>query len=185
MADGGASTLYYFAVAAAAAGAVVEGENARRQELERSRILEAELRSSELLALDEENQRLIDLRFANEEILAMAGGVFAYASASLTAARKFNFRMFGEDSANAALNLATNRASTSARIRIHNANAGVFRTVGILNAVSTVAGGLSKGGLFDKPGTKLPTGGAGGANATKGIGHLDLPGANPANGMLG
>jgi hypothetical protein len=172
----GGEAVYYIAVAAMAAGAIVEADNANIEALERARILEAELKAEELRALDQENERLINLRLANDLISVNAGGVGAYSSPSLMAARKFNFRMFAEDQAAAQLNLATTRASTSAQIRIFNRNARVALQTGILSAVSTVGMGMSKGSLLDKPGAKaLPTGGAGGANATKGIGHLDLP----------
>jgi hypothetical protein len=182
----GGEVVYYVAVAAAAAGALVEADNANIEALERARILEQELKTEELRALDQENQRLIELRLANDLISVNAGGVDPYASPSLVAGRKFNFRMFSDDQAAAQLNLGTIRASTSAQIRIFNRNARVALQTGILSAISTIGFGAAEGGLLGKPKPpKIPTGGAGGANATRGIGHLDLPGANPANGILG
>ena len=167
-------TIYYVAVAAMAAGALVEADNANIQALERARILEQELKTEELRAIEQENERLIELRLANDDILLRSGGVDPYASASLVAARKFNFKTFSDDQAAAQLNLSTTRASTSAQIRIFNRNARVAIQTGILSAISTVGMGLSKGGLLDKPSTGVLNVGEGGANATKGIGHLDL-----------
>ena len=178
----GGEAVYYIAVAAAAAGALVEADNANIEALERARILEQELKTEELRALDEENQRLIDLRLANDLISVNAGGVGAYSSPSLMAARKFNFRMFDQDQQNAQLNLATTRASASAQIRIFNRNSRVAIQTGILSAISTVGMGLSKGALLKKPSgaLKVPTGGAGGINATHGVGILDTPGGTGA-----
>ena len=178
----GGEAVYYIAVAAAAAGALIEADNANIEALERARILEQELKTEALRAIDEENQRLIDLRLANDLLTVNAGGIGAYSSPSLVAARKFNFRMFAEDQANAQLNLATTRASTSAQIRIFNRNARVALQTGILSAVSTVGMGLSKGALLKKPSgaLKVPTGGAGGINATHGVGILDTPGGTGA-----
>ncbi len=172
----GGEAIYYIAIAASAAGALIEADNANIQALERARILEQELKTEELRALDEENQRLRDLQLANDLIGVNAGGVLAYASPSLMAARKFNFKLFAEDQANAQLNLATTRAGTSAKIRIFNRNARVALQLGILGAISTVGLGLSKGGELFKPKGKVLKVGKGGANATKGVGHLDLPG---------
>jgi len=149
----GGEAVYYIAVAAMAAGALIEADNANIEALERARILEAELKAEALRALEQENERLINLRLANDEILAMAGGVDPYASPSLVAARKFNFKTFAEDQASAQLNLSQIKATGSAQIRIFNRNARVAIQTGILGAISTVGMGLSKGSLLDKPTT--------------------------------
>jgi len=154
----GGEAVYYIAVAAMAAGALIEADNANIEALERARILEAELKAEELRALDEENERLINLNLANQELLAGAGGVGAYASPSLMAARKFNFKTFADDKAAAQLNLATTRASTSAQIRIFNRNARVAIQTGILSAVGTIGMGMTKGAELFKPATGTATG---------------------------
>ena len=90
----GGEAIYYIAIAASAAGALIEADNANIQALERARILEQELKTKELLALDEENQRLRDLQLANDLIGVGAGVVLADASLSLMAAGPLNFKMF-------------------------------------------------------------------------------------------
>jgi len=142
--DGGAT--FYIAMAAAAAGTAVTTMDTIAANRERERILEAELRSNELAALDEENQRLQMLREANSEMLAGIGHVDPYASASLVAARAFNFRMGMQDIANIRLNIAGARAGISARIGILKANSRASLTSGILSIGSQVAGGMNTGG---------------------------------------
>lgn len=182
----GGEAVYYIAIAAAAAGALVEADNANIEALERARILEQELKTEELRAIEQENERLINLRLANDLISANAGGIDAYASPSLVAARKFNFRMFAEDQAAAQLNLQTTRANTSAQIRIFNRNSRVAIQTGILSAISTVGMGLSKGSLLYGPdkGLSVPTGkkalSGSGINKKLGVGILDTPGGTGA-----
>lgn len=182
MADGGAT--FYIAMAAMAAGTAVTTMDTINANKRRQMILEQELRSNELAALDEENQRLIQLRLANEEMLANSGGVDAWASPSLIAAREFNFQMGMEDIENIRFNVASARAGISAKIGILKANSRATAAAGIFEVAGIVAGGLDAKSKLGKTSTTkaIPTGGGGGANATKGIGHLDLPGSQ---GVLG
>jgi len=152
--DGGAT--FYIAMAAAAAGTAVTTMDTIAANKERERILEAELRSSELAALDEENRRLAGLREANDELLAGAGGIDAWASLSLIAARAFNFKMGMQDIENIRLNIAGVRAGISARIGILKANSRATMTSGILSIASQVAGGMHEGSTIFGGG-KLPT----------------------------
>ena len=183
MADGGA-TFYYFM--AAAAGTAVNVQDQRFANEVREQQLEEELRSRELAALDEENDRLRSLTMANDELLVNAGGVDAFASPSLIAARNFNFKIGMEDITNIRLNLQSARSGVAARIGILKHNSRAVATAGIFEMAGFVLGGLDSLNKLSKTTTSsIPTGGAGGANATRGIGHLDLPGANPAQGILG
>jgi hypothetical protein len=176
MADGGAT--FYLAMAAVAAGTAVTTMDTINANKERQRILEQELRSNELAALDEENRRLLALREANDDILVNAGGIDAWASLSLIAARKFNFKTGMEDIENIRFNVAGMRAGISARIGILKANSKATLTSGILSIAATGLSAASKASALSK--TKaVPTGGAGGINATHGVGILDTPGMTP------
>ena len=172
MADGGAT--FYIAMAAMAAGTVVTTIDTINANKRRQQILEQELRQQELQALDEENQRLISLRLANEDMLVQNSGIEAWASPSLLAARAFNFQM-GEDISNIRLNKFAARAGTSAQIAILKSNSRATAIAGIFEIAGTAASALDARSQLGK--TKI---GAGGANATKGVGHLDLPGATGA-----
>ena len=140
MADGGAT--FYIAMAAMAAGTAVTTIDTINANKRREMILEQELRSNELAALDEENQRLIALRLANDDMLARSGGVDAWASPSLIAARAFNFKMGMEDIENTRFNLAGQRAGISARIAILKSNSRAIAVAGIFEVAGIAAGGL-------------------------------------------
>jgi hypothetical protein len=184
MADGGATFYYYLA---AAAGTAITVQDQRFANEVREQQLEEELRTKGLAALDEENERLRSLSFANEELMVNAGGVDAFASPSLIAARNFNFRIGMEDITNIRLNLQTARSGIAARIGILKHNSRAVLTAGIFDIAGIAIGGFDALGQLGKPKLlqPLPVGGTGGANAIGGIGHLDLPGANPAQGILG
>ncbi len=171
--DGGATYFYLAAMAAATAVTVSDQISANKQ---RQAILEAELRSNELAALDEENQRLLALRFANDDMLTHAGGVDAWASPSLIAARHFNFQMGMEDIENIRHNLTTSRATISARIGILKANSRATLTAGIFEIAGIGAAAYGKWSALKKPPT-VPTGGAEGSIATTGV--MDLPTPTP------
>lgn len=149
MADGGAT--FYIAMAAMAAGTAVSTIDTINANKERERILEQELRSNELAALDEENRRLLALREANDDMLIRQGGVDAWASPSLIAAREFNFKMGMEDIENIRFNLAGVRAGISARIGILKSNSRATLTAGIFEIAGTVAGGLDAKSKLTKP----------------------------------
>ena len=149
MADGGA-TFFYLAMAATAAGTVVSTIDTINANAARQRILEAELRANELAALDEENQRLIALRLANDEMLANAGGVDAWASPSLIAGRAFNFQMGMEDIKNIRFNQLTSDAGISARISILKSNSRATLTSGIFELSATAFGTLDKASQLAK-----------------------------------
>jgi hypothetical protein len=164
--DGGATAFYFYMAATAAGTAVTVSEqvNANKR---RQMVLEQELRSNELAALDEENQRLMGLRLANEEITVGAGGIDAWASPSLIAARHFNFQMGMEDITNIRTNLAATRAGISAKISMLKSNSrasilgGIFDLAGIaantaygakqLGKTKLDAGVLSEDGLLMSP----------------------------------
>lgn len=182
MADGGAT--FYIAMAAMAAGAAVTTIDQINANKRREQILEAELRSQELAALDEENQRLIALRLANEDMLVRAGGVDAWASPSLIAARSFNFQMGMEDIENIRFNLSAARAGISAKIAILKDNSRATATAGIFEVAGIVAGGFDAKSQLGKTSTikSVPTGGGGGINEALGVGILDTPGGRGALG---
>lgn len=146
--DGGA-TAFYFYMAATAAGTAITVNDQVNANKRRQMVLEQELRSNELAALDEENRRLQTLRFANEDMIVNAGGIDAWASPSLIAARHFNFKMGMEDITNIRTNLAATRAGISARIGILKSNSratiagGIFEIAGI--AANTVYGARQLG----------------------------------------
>ena len=146
--DGGAS--FYIMMAAAAAGTAVSVSDSINSNRERQRVLEQELRSNELAALDEENERLIALREANEEILAGAGNIDPYASPSLLAARAFNFEMGMQDIENIRFNVANARAGVSARIGILKRNSRVATTKGIFELIGIGASTANQGSLLKK-----------------------------------
>ena len=153
--DGGASIYFYLASAAAAAGTAITTIDTINSNRERERVLEAELRANDLKALDDENQRLIALREANDQILANSGGIEAYASPSLIAARAFNFRMGMDDISNIRLNQASEKAGISARISILRANSKASLASGIFEVAGIALGAAGKGALLKKD----PTGG--------------------------
>jgi len=179
MADGGAT--FYIAMAAMAAGTAITTIDTINANKRREQILEQELRQLELQALDEENERLIQLRLANEEMLVQNDGIEAWASPSLLAARAFNFRMGMQDIENIRLNKFSARAGISAQIAILKSNSRATAAAGIFEIAGTIAGGLdAKSKLAKSPpgGTKALSGS--GINKTHGVGILDVPGFNPS-----
>lgn len=150
-------TAFYLAMAAMAAGTVVTTIDQINANKARQKILEAELRSNELAALDEENRRLIALRLANDDILAGAGGILAFASPSLIAGRAFNFEMGMQDIANIRFNLANVRSTVSARISILRANSRATLVAGIFEIAGTAFAAAGKAGELKKAAT-VPTG---------------------------
>ena len=141
--DGGAT--FYIALAASAAGTAVSIDQQNKDSLERQRVLEAERRANELVALDQENERLISLREADSEILAQSGGVDPWASPSLIAARIFNFETTIADIENIQYNLASNRSGIDARVNILRRNRSSTRTAGMFSLLGDVASGLNQG----------------------------------------
>lgn len=137
MADGGMT--FYLYMAATAAGTVVTTQNQIKTNKARQMQLDAELRSNELAALDEENQRLMALQFANDEMVVSAGGIDAWASPSLIAARNFNFQMGMEDITNIRQNLMATRAGIESRISILKSNTRAARTAGIFELAGIAA----------------------------------------------
>lgn len=135
MADGGLT--FYLAMAATAAGTAVSVVNTIENNKARELILEQELRSNELLALDEENQRLISLREANDDMLVRAGGIEAWSSPSLLAGRAFNFQMGMQDIANIRFNKLNSDAAISARIGILRSNSNATLVAGIFQIAGT------------------------------------------------
>ena len=161
MADGGA-TFYLVSTAIAATGAVVQTMDAVAANERREQILNDELRTKELQALDEEVNRLRDLRYANDDMLARAGGIDAYASPSLVAMRAFNFRMYDEDTKNIKQNLLTSKAGISAKISMLRANSKAQVTAGIFEVAGMAYGAMDGAGLLGKeelPATKATLGG--------------------------
>ena len=178
---GGSEYLIYYAYAAAAAGTVITVQNQAYANRMRQQQLEEELRSKELAALDEENQRLMALRDANEQMLIRAGGIDAWASPSLIAARNFNFKMGMEDIENIRLNLQTERSSVANRISVLKANTRATQLAGIFEVAGIFAQGADAYGQLGKFKTKkVPTGGKGGINEKMGVGILDTPGGTGA-----
>ena len=142
--DGGA-TFYYLALAATATGTAIDINQQRRDAHARERQLEEEKRAEELIALDQENQRLRELREANDEIGAFASGIDAFASQSLIAARQYNFKVINEDIANIRMNLATGRSGIDRQIGILRSNRSTLKTSGFLGILGHVSGGISQG----------------------------------------
>lgn len=154
MAAGGAA-FYYFSMAAVAAGTIVTTIDTINANKRRQMILEQELRTNELAALDEENQRLIALREANDEMLANSGGVDAWASPSLIAARAFNFKMGFEDIENIRFNQLNSDAGISARIGILKSNSHATLAAGIFQVAAQAFGAADKRSQLGK--TKIET----------------------------
>jgi len=146
--DGGAS--FYWLMATAAAGTAVSVVDTKNTNDERERVLKEELRSNELAALDEENERLIALREANDEILANAGGIEAWASPSLLAARIWNFQVGFKDIDNINFNRANVRSGISARIGVLQRNSRATLTSGILQVIGTATSTINQGALLKK-----------------------------------
>lgn len=147
MADGGATFYYWVATAAAAAGTAVQVDAGIKDAQIREEQLKDEIQAAEIAALDAENQRLIDLRLVNEEILANSGNVDPYASLSLVAAREFNFRQLNEDVENIRLNLAQERSGVSKGLSILQTNRNAMLNAGILQLGSQI------GSAFDTAAT--------------------------------
>ena len=170
----GTEYLVYWAYAAVAVGTVVTTIDQVNANKARELILEEELRSNELAALDEENRRLIALRLANDEILAGAGGILAFASPSLIAGRAFNFEMGMQDIANIRFNVANVRSQISAKISILRANSRATITAGIFEVAGTALTAQAKFQRFKKPPTTVATG-------SPPAGSLDLPSSRALN----
>ena len=147
--------FYYIAAAAAATGAIVNARNQQRNEAIRQQLLEQERTNAELAALDEENQRLALLAYANSDVIANAGNIDPFASESLLALRAEQHREANVDIGNIRTNLATSRANVSAMINISRHNSKVAGQIGILDAVSHIASGIAQGSRL-KPGPKKP-----------------------------
>jgi len=178
---GGSEYLIYYAYAAAAVGTAVTVQNQAYANRMRQQQLEEELRSRELAALDEENQRLQALREANQDILVRAGGIDAWASPSLIAARNFNFKMGMEDIENIRLNLQQARSSVAARISVLKKNTRATQIAGLFEIASIGLNAASAYGQLGKTGTKaIPKDGSGGINQKLGVGILDTPGGTGA-----
>ena len=150
MADAGAS--FWVPLLISAGGTAITTADNISANKAREKQLERELQANELAALDQENRRLIELREANDQILANAGGIEAYASASLVAARAFNFTMAMEDIANIGVNLAASRSGISTRIGILQSNSRASRAGGIFEMAGIFGDGLDKAGLLEGPG---------------------------------
>ena len=174
----GSEYLIYWAYAAAAAGTVVTVQDQRYANAMRQQQLEEELRSNELAALDEENNRLMALRLANDEMLVNAGGIDAWASPSLIAARNFNFRMGMQDITNIRYNLQAARSGVASRISVLKANSRAVTTAGIFEVAGYAMGAADTYGQLGKP--KIPKDGSGGINEKMGVGILDTPGGTGA-----
>ena len=142
--DGGA-TFYYLALGATAVGTAIDIDQQRRDAHERERQLKEEKQAEELIALDQENQRLRELREANDEIGAFANGIDAFASPSLIAARQYNFKVANEDIANIRLNLATGRSGIDRQIGILRSNRSTLKTSGFLGIHGQLGSGISTG----------------------------------------
>jgi len=167
MADGGAT--FYIAMAAMAAGTVVTTLDQIEANKRREQILEQELRQLELKALDDENERLIALRLANEQMLVQNAGIDAWASPSLLAARAFNFQMGFEDIEALRLNKFSARAGISAQIAILKANSRATATAGIFQIAGIIAGGLDARAQLNKT-TLDPT-----SLSSQGLPHTPVP----------
>lgn len=161
--DGGAS-LYYFYAAVAATGVAVQTANQIEANKRREAILQQELQSNELAALDEENERLRAIRYANDEMLAKSGGVEAWASPSLIAMREFNFKVGFEDIQNTRYNIMNERAGIAARIGILKQNtrasiqSGIFQVAQIGMGAKLGADQLAASKAASSPIASGPTG---------------------------
>jgi hypothetical protein len=153
----GYEAIYYIGMAMAAAGTVVTTADSIRANKERQKILENELRAGELQALDEENLRLRALRDANEEMMANAGGIDAFASPSLIAARNFNFRMGLEDISNIRYNQASSRSTIAAHISILKSNSKALKQAGIFEIAGTAMMSYAGYQSFKKPKDEIKT----------------------------
>lgn len=176
--DGGASFYIYLAIAAA--GSAYSAHENKQANRRRQAILEQELRSNELAALDEENRRIQMLREANDDMLANSGGIEAWASPSFLAAREFNFKMLDEDVKNIRYNTQATKADIGARIAILKRNSRAVWTKSIFDVATTAAYGSYKGSLLGSTTKRIPKGGKGGLNAEMGLGILDTPGGTGA-----
>jgi len=152
----GSEYLIYWAYAAAAAGTYVTVQDQKYANAMRQQQLEEELRSNELSALDEENNRLMALRLANDEMLVNAGGIDAWASPSLIAARNFNFRMGMQDITNTRYNLQAARSGVASRISVLKANSRAVTTAGIFEVAGYALGAADSYSKLKKP--KVETG---------------------------
>lgn len=155
--DGGATFFLWMATAAAAAGTAIQVDAQMKEADARKAQLKEEMQAAELAALDAENQRLIDLTFANQHISANAGGIDAFASLSLIAMRKFNFEQAFKDISNERFNLALRRSATGRSIGILNMNKTASLNSGILQIAGTIAGGFDAASKLTKTTTTALT----------------------------
>lgn len=169
----------YVYMAAAAAGTAITVNAQVEANRRRQAILEQEMRDKKLQALDEETERVRALRYANDEMLSRSGGIDAWASPSLIAARSFNFKMYNEDASNINYNKMSAEAGIGARIAILQKNSRAAVQAGIFEIAGIVAGGMYQAGQLGKT-AQVPTGGAGGLNEKMGVGILDTPGGTGA-----
>ena len=141
--DGGAS--FYWLLAATAVGTGVQVDAGLQSSYRQEQLDKEEQKAQELIALDQENERLRDLRSANDEIGVRAGGIDAFASPSLIAARQFNFKMVNEDIQNIRLNLQARRSGLHTRIGILGSNRTALKGGGFLALVNSFAAGIDTG----------------------------------------
>lgn len=151
---GGEAALFYAYIAVAAVGTGISVYNQIDANRRRQAVLEAELRSAELAALDEENQRLQALREANDMMLANAQGIEAWASPSLIAGREFNFRMTHQDIENTRFNLMTEKANIGAKIGMLQKNSRLAVAKGIFDIAQSVFGAMYTKSTLAKGGTE-------------------------------
>ena len=107
------------------------------------------------------------MQYANDDISARAGGIDAFASPSLIAAREFNFRMGMTDIENTRLNVAANRAGISSRISVLKANSRATMTAGIFEIASTAFSTMYGANKLKKP--KVTSASSGSGDGTSSI----------------
>jgi len=131
-AGAGAVWAYWIAAGASIVGTAIDIDAQRKTAAIRAEQLEDEIQAAELIALEAENERLIDLQLANDDILVNAGNVDPFASLSLVAAREFNFRQLNDDVQSIRLNLLQEKSGAQKGISILNSNRTAMLNAGIL-----------------------------------------------------
>lgn len=148
-------TLIILATITSVAGQVVSTLDTIATEKDRQRQLDLEMTNVKLQALDEENERLQELSFANSSIIANSGNIDPFASMSLIAARSFNFRQNEGDLSTIQTNLAASRAQIATQISISKRNIRTAKVTGLLGSFDAVLSGAQASNALKKPSTAI------------------------------
>jgi len=139
----GLDAIYYIYIAAAVVGAASSIQQARAVEATealRQRTIKNEVNQAQLDAVQQATNRQIELTFANADVIVNAGNIDPFGSPSLLAIRRFNQQQTEQAIQNIAITLSLSRAQGSNELLSSGITSSTARTIGILDAASSVLG---------------------------------------------